>query len=192
MSSFLNLETNLTEEKNTNFELNMENIKELSEIIINIFNQEYEEIFPNILLLSKELFLSQMKNNTNSFLEKIYTEKIKENKNILLLIEENLKKIEEKYENDFNIINNEYINIQKNEQEIKYFNNYRKHCFYDKEFANHNCQNKSKFIYITNNKNKNDIEFVICNTCHKVYRTSFILCKCFHCDMEYYSEIYWH
>ena len=189
MSSFLNLETNLTEEKNQNFELNMENNKELSELIINIFNQEYEEVFPNILLLSKEIFLSQLKNNIISVIEKIYTEKIKENKNILLLIEENLKKIEEKYENNFNIINNEYMNISKNEQEIKYLNNYRKHCFYDKEFANHNCQNNSKFIFITNDKNKSDLGFVICNICHKVYRTSLILCKCFYCDMEYYTEI---
>ena len=90
MSSFLNLETNLTEEKNTNFELNMENSKELSEIIINIFNQEYEEIFQNILLYSKENFLLELENNVLSFLEKIYKEEAKENNNFQILIKDNV------------------------------------------------------------------------------------------------------
>ena len=193
MSSNSNLEIRLTEEKNQNFEEANKNNKEISELIINIFNQEYEEIFQNILLYSKENFLLELENNVLSFLEKIYKEEAKENNNFQILIKDNLKIIEEKYDLDYNIIKNEYTNLLKNEgeQENKYLKNHRKHCFYDNEIANHNCQNNSKYILISiKDKDKNsNLEVVICNNCQKVYKTSFILCKCYHCEMEYYSEL---
>ena len=189
MSSCSNLEKNLTEEKNQKFEEVLKNMKEISLLIFNLFNQEYEEVFPNMLLSSRENFLYEIKNKIISLLVNIYTDKIKENKDILLLIDDNLKKIEEKYDSDYKLINDEYINLTKKEEEIKYLKNYRKHCLYDSEYANHNCQNNSKFILLANNKNKNNFEYIICNNCQKVYKNSFFLSKCFHCDMEYYSEI---
>ena len=92
------------------------------------------------------------------WLQKIYKKNAKENKNFQLLIENNIKIFEEKYESDYNIIKNEYTNLLKNEgeQENKYLKNHRKHCFYDNEIANHNCQNNSKYILISiKDKDKN-------------------------------------
>ena len=193
MSSNANLEIKLTEEKNQNYDDADENNKEISKLILNIFNQEYEEIFQNILIYPKEKFLLELKENVCSFLEKLYKERAKEDKNFQILIENNLKIYEEKYESDYNIIKNEYINLSKDEheKENKYLKNHRKHCFYDNEIANHNCQNNSKFILISkkDKDEKSNFEFVICINCQKIYKTSFILCKCYHCDKEYYSEL---
>ena len=186
MSLFQNPEENLTEEKKLKFEEKMSKPEEMSEIIINIFNHEYTKKFPNILLYSKKLFLSQIKKNTLSFLEKVFFKKIKENKEFQGLIENNYKIIEEKYDSDNNILKDIWIKISKNEKENNYLTQYRKHCFLDNDIANHNCQNNSKFILISNN---NKIEFVLCNICHKVYKTSLILSKCFHCNLDYYTEI---
>ena len=98
MSLFQNSEEKLTEEKKLKFEEKMSKPEEMSEIIINIFNHEYIKKFPNILLYSKKLFLSQVKKNSISFLEKIFFKKIKENKEFQRLIENNYKIIDEKYD----------------------------------------------------------------------------------------------
>ena len=186
MSLCPNLEEKLAEEKKLKFEEKMKKPEEMSELIKNIFNNEYIKKFPTILLYSKKLFLSQVKKNVLAFLEKIFFKKIKENKEFQQLIENNFKKIDEKYDTDNIILKNVWINITKNEKEKNYLTQHRKHCFLDNDTANHNCQNNSKFILILNN---NKIEFVLCNICHKVYKSSFILCKCFHCNLEYYTEI---
>ena len=185
MSSGSNPEKKLTEEKNQIFKED-NNIEKISEFILNIFNMEYAEIFQDILLLSKETFLNNIKKNIFDKLQKMYTEKIKENKDYRILIENNFKKLEEKYDYDYNIIKNN-LPKEENKNAINYLNNYLKHCFYDNEYANHNCEANSKFIKIYDKNN--NIVFVICNNCNKVYLTSFILCKCFYCNKEYYSEI---
>ena len=195
MSLSSDFETKLTEEKNINFESDMKEADKMSELITNIFDQEFTDILPDILLISKEKFLSGVQKNVFSLLEKIYTEKIRENNELQKLMDNNIAKIESKYDSEYNKLKNEISNISnisndrqiKEVKEIQYLRKYRKHCFYDNDFANHNCKNDSKFIIIKNKIDK--IEYVICNNCHKIYRASFILCKCFHCDMEYYSEI---
>ena len=192
MSSSSDFETKLTEEKNINFESDMKDGDKMSELISNIFDQEFTDILSDILLISKENFLSYVQKNVFSLLEKIYTEKIRENNELQKLMDNNITKIESKYDSEYNILKNAVSNISNDKQikefkKIQYLKKYRKHCFYDNDFANHNCKNDSKFIILKNKIDK--IEYVICNNCHKVYRASFILCKCFHCDMEYNSEI---
>ena len=189
MSSFLNSEQKLTDEKNKNLEEITKNSEEISELIINLFNEEYKEIFPNILHIPKDIFFKAIKANIFTLLEKIYTEKIKENKDIQILIEENLKKAEKKYDYEYNLIKDDYSNLKKKEEEIKYLKGYRKHCYNDSEYANHNCQNNSKFILLPKNNIQNNFQFIICNNCQKVYTNSLFLSKCFHCDIEYYSEL---
>ena len=185
MSLCQNIEQKLTEEKIIKFEEKMKNPQEMSELIQILFNKEYTKKFPNILLYSKKLFLSQIKKNTFSSLENIFTKKIKENKQFQTLIENNFKQIEDKYDSNNSILKNIWSNLSKNDGH-QFLTKYIKHCFCDSEFANHSCQNNSKFIIIYN---KNKIEFVICNICHKVYNSKFILCKCYFCEMEYYTEI---
>ena len=174
----------LTEKEILNFEQRIENSEDISKKFTDIFIKEYYELFPDILLISKQIFLSNIKKNIINFFENIYTEKIKTDENFLMLINQNIKLLEEKYDSNYLLIKNEYDDTSK---EKNYLIKYRKHCFYDREYASHNCQKNSKFILIS--QKDNNYEFVICSNCQKVYKTSFILCKCYHCKKEYYSEI---
>ena len=184
----------LTEEKISKFNEEMKNFEEMSQKIMNFFINEYEELFPEILIMSKKQFLLNVKKGANLTLEDLYTNKMKENSKFHSLFDDNLKKIEEKYDSDHNLLKNKFEECNKNKNDQNYLTKYRKHCFYDSEYASHNCSNKdTKFILINNddnNDNNNDnIKFVVCSNCLKSYKSSFILCKCFYCDEEYYSEV---
>jgi len=185
----------LTEEKLAKYKDDIKNLEEMSKTIMNILIKEFEEIFPEILVMPKNQFFKNIKKGVFSTLEDLYTSIFKDDLKIQTLYNNNLKKIEEKYEINYNLLKNEWENYNKNKNEYNYLNKYRKHCFDDSEYASHNCSNKdAKFIQIpSNNSNDsneiNNIEFVICSNCKKVYKSSFILCKCFFCDEEYYSQI---
>ena len=177
----------LSEEKISKYKEDMKNLQEISKKIKNFICNEYEEIFPEILIMPKKQFLTNLKKGVFSNLEDLYTDIIKQDSKFQALFNDNLKYIEEKYELNYNLLKNEWANYNKNKNEVNYLSKYRKHCFYDSEYASHNCSNKeTKFILISNNININ--EFVICTNCQKTYKSSFILCKCYHCDEEYYSQ----
>ena len=177
----------LSKEKLSKFKKDMNNREEMSQNIMNFIINEYEEIFPEILIMLKKQFLSNIRKGAFSNLEDLYTDNVKRETEFQTLFDENFKKIEEKYDYNYNFLKKEWLNYINNKAEVNYLIKYRKHCFEDSEYASHNCTNKeSKFILISKD---NKTEYVICSNCQKTYKSSFILCKCFHCDEEYYSEI---
>ena len=179
----------LSEEKICQFKSDMKNISEISKKIMDLFMKEYEELFPEILLMSKLRFLSNIKKGVVSILENLYTNIINNDQKLQSLINNIYKDIEEKYEIEYTTLEKEWNNYEINKKEKIYLYKYRKHCFYDSDNASHNCKDtNTKFILISNKTNDN-IEYVICSNCQKSYKKSFILCKCFHCDEEYYSQI---
>ena len=190
METSLAIQHQLSEEKWGKFKEDMKNLEEMSKKIKNLLIIDYEAIFPEILLISKNQFLSNIKKGVYSNLEDLYTNNIKNDPKLKSLIDDNLKNIDEKYEINYNLIKIEWDNFNENKNDKNYLCNYRKHCFNDTEYATHNCKdNDSKFIVISiKNIESNKNEFVICSNCQKVYKSSFFLCKCFHCDTEYYSQ----
>ena len=189
METSSTIQLQLSEEKWGKFKEDIKNVEEISKKIENFFIKDYEAIFPEILLISKNQFLSNIKKGVYSTLEDLYSDNIKFDKKLQSLIDDNLKKIEEKYELNFKLLKKEWTNYHNNKNDINYLFNYRKHCFNDSEYASHNCNNNiSKFIVISINNDNNENEFVICSNCQKIYKSSFILCKCFYCDIEYYSQ----
>ena len=187
MTSFSTVLLKLKDEKYSKYKKDMSNLVEMKKNIMNFIENEYEEIFSEILIMLKKQFLSNIRKGAFSILEDLYTDKFKQDIKFESLFEENFKQIEEKYENNYNFLKQEWLNYTQNKNDTNYLTKYRKHCFNDSEFASHNCTNKeNKFILILKN---NNIEFVICSNCQKVYKSTFILCKCFSCDEEYYSEI---
>ena len=190
METSLAIQQQLSEEKWGNFKEDMKNLEEMSKKIKNLLIIDYEAIFPEILLISKNQFLSNIKKGVYSNLEDLYTNNVKNDPKLKTLIDDNLKIIDEKYEINYNLLKIEWANFNENKNEKNHLRSYRKHCFNDSEYASHNCKdNDSKFIVISiNNNESNKSEFVICSNCQKVYKSSFILCKCYHCDTEYYSQ----
>ena len=189
METSSTIQHQLSEEKWSQFKEDIKNVEEISKKVENFFIKDYEAIFPEILLISKNQFLSNIKKGVYSTLEDLYTDNIKFDKTLQSLVDDNLKKIEEKYEINYKLLKKEWTNYNKNKNDINYLSNYRKHCFNDSEYASHNCNNNiSKFIVISINNDNNDNEYVICSNCQKIYKSSFIQCKCFYCDIEYYSQ----
>ena len=165
----------LSEEKKNKYNEKMKNKEEMSETIKSLLLKEYEEIFPEILIMPKMRFFQNIKKSVFSTLEDLYTNIVKQDNNLTILFDDNFNKIEEKYDNNYNLLKNEWDNYSNNNKKQDYLTKYRKHCFDDSEYALHNCINKgAKFILVSNNNNSdnndnsnNNIEFVICTNCKK-------------------------
>ena len=132
---------------------------------------EYKDLFPEILILSKKNFFSSLERYIQINLatsDKIYP------KGVLKKI---INSIEKKYYND------EIIKIDK---ELKKNNfgenipkNFTPHCKYTQEML-HPCGEK---LYSLENK------YYYCAKCKLIYKPDYILLKCDKCDVDYYTEI---
>ena len=159
-----------------------------------LFTDEYEEIFDDILILNENQFISQLKNRVESELEETYSDKIFSERKFSSALEKGLNNLKTDYKSNFDLINNAYYLFSKNKNTKKkniefLISQYRRHCIneVENEFATHTCNARlGKFILV---KNYGKIEFVICSNCKKVYYSNMILCKCYKCNKEYYTEI---
>ena len=176
------------------FEKDISTIKIMSRKVEHLFRNELDEIINDILILKEENFLNHIKNGVLLELEDMYSEDCLSNKKLNKIVNNSLTQIKKEYEDNYAFL----IKTMKNNNSIsssrKRFSNknekirFRKHCINDEDFPSHNCEKKvSKFI-IAKNKN-NEIKFLICPNCKKVYYNSFILCKCYYCNMDYYTNI---
>ena len=77
------------------FKKDIQNIVSFNEKIRNIYQSELDEIFQDILIISKEDFLSFIKNGVNLLLIDMYSDLIFKNNTLI--------EIKEKCENDINI-----------------------------------------------------------------------------------------
>ncbi len=174
------------------FKKDIRNEKALIEKIKKMYESEFDEMFQDILISSKEDFLDDISNNINTLLTDMYSEES--------LKDETLEKILTDFDNDvakdynyhFEILNKAFKNFERDNRrgklnENSYLSNFRKHCAETEDIPYHNCQNSlSKFYQIEEN---GEIKYVICSDCHKVYLSSMILCHCSNCNEDYYSSI---
>ena len=148
-------------------------IQEEDSTLFQIALEEFNDLFPEILLLSKTEFFSSLERYIQISLstsDKIYS---KESINKILYL------IEKKYYN----IEKEKIGKIKKENfsntYIKYTdNNFIPHCKYTKE-AMHLCGEK---LYILS-------EYYYCVKCNLIYKADYIQLKCDKCNIIYYTEI---
>ena len=180
----------------------IENEKEFSNEIDNIFNIILKDSFKNILNIPKIDFLSNLLNDVKTNLISQYSNKILENEtleNLLLSISDNYEKKYDKYFENLSSQWKKYIYqkdyIRKNEEklDIFYFKNFTKHCSKTGEYALHRCNKKgklSKFIIVYKKKNNNNsIKYLICANCRKAYFIKAFKNFCEYCNIKYYSTI---
>ena len=79
------------------------------EKICEIYNDEFEDFFPNILLMSKEDFFTEITYRIEIIISEIFSKEEIEEKNIKELLKESNSIINEKYENNYNIFQNQQI-----------------------------------------------------------------------------------
>ena len=156
--------------------------------LYDIYKNEFIDFCENILLKKESEFL-------DNFYEKILL--ILKNKYGELTVENNkefqnlISKCEncfytEIYKKMLNLCQNTLrkYNMNKKSKENLLLVNFRTHCF-SNQTAFHIC--KSKFLIVTEEKNKNKILYVICIGCKKCYYENSILMYCPTCKKEFYS-----
>ena len=182
------------EEKYIKYKKDIQNERMFLFKINQIFNDELDELFDDILLLNENQFISQLQTRVETDLEEIYSDKIFSEQKYTNVFTKGLKNIKSDYKSNYDLLNNIYEQYSKNKNskksDIEFLNNrYRRHCLneVDNEHATHFCNPKlGKFIVV---KKHGNIHFVICANCKKVYYSNMILCKCYKCNKEYYTEI---
>ncbi len=176
------------------FKKEVSNLKLFTQKINEMYETEFNEAFKQILILSKEEFMSFITNGIETLLIERYGVDVLENQKLKNIQNKNITLIEKNYENHYHKINNVWNNFstlkKNNDKNINkyYLTNFRKHCCDTDNIAFHNCKNEpnSKFIIVEENRN---IKYVICIECKMVYFSNFILCHCSQCNIDYYSSI---
>ena len=176
--------------------------KSFEKKLIGIIHEEYEETIEDILILTQETFLNQIKKGVQLTLEENYPEINLSDEKIQKLISQNMDEIHKQYNHDYTLINKEwtsYNKISKRRTCIdNLLKNYRKHCLHSENCASHNCcpikeagkPNQScHFICVYNNDIKHKMIFVVCEFCKKVYYSNYILSLCNKCNVEYYTSL---
>ena len=184
----------LTNSKYNQFQTDINNGNYIEKKLNHFFKSEFEEIFSEILILNKQQFITQIKNGVSLSLEDIYSDKCLTNEKLLNMIEKGLQSIQNDYINIFNFLSKAWSNQEKllkrrgqSEEKLKIF---RKHCIDTDDYAYHNCDFRNNFfITIKEDDNSNNIKYVICMQCKRVYFSSFILCKCHKCNVDYYTNV---
>ena len=190
--------------KYNSFVTEFANPKNFEQKIKNIFSHELKKEFHNILLSTKELFIDSVKEKIFSILSIKYSNKIFDNKTFVIILSKNIQKLNNKYEKNYLFISQQFNTFQMEKMKNKankninltkyYFSSFRKHCPNSQNFALHlytksrGLKNIGKFIKIRNNLNKEKIEYLVCETCLKVFFSENVSCYCQNCKEVYFSS----
>ena len=162
--------------------------------INHFLKNEFEEVFSEILIINKQQFIDQIKKGVSLSLEDLYSEKCLTNEKLLNLIEASLLSITNDYINIYNFLSKSWSNHEKiskrKGQEEEMLTIFRKHCINTDEYAYHNCEFKNNNFIVINEENQNKKnKYIICIACKRVYLSSFILCRCNKCNVDYYTNV---
>ena len=165
-----------------------------------LFINEYDEIIGDILNIKQELFIDQVKEGVSLLLEDFYTINCLTDQKLSKLVENNLNEIKIRYNQDYTLINKVVTSFDKIAKRRinndNFLSGFRKHCIHTDDLACHNCCSNEKdgdknshFLIVNDPDSKNNIKFVVCENCKKVYYSSFILAHCFRCGLDYYTSL---
>jgi len=164
----------------------------------NIYNYFYEDNFHNILIKSKFSFLNVIEKKIQEVIKYNFDESYFNSSKFRRIINNYKKSIENKYLNDYTLLNEEYtknINLLK-ENERAYIDKYLQHCINTNEIAYHPCSSnkKGKFILVSEKPSKfrltsQEMKYALCLGCKQCYKGNCFYTICFSCNKEYYSSI---
>ena len=195
-------------EKNDNrykeFLHRLKKYEQFKEEISHIFDEEYQELFENILLTKKENFLKTFYFHIKLLLKDKYTSHCLEHAELISLMDKYEKKYNLIYSEDMKIINNclSKDNIILNNKN-KYIENgenfiFLKHCKFQEETPLHSCNKKNNFYLLKIEKTKklkysikkySEIYAVLCMNCFQIYKSNFIKLYCNFDSINYFTKI---
>ena len=179
------------EMKLAQFKEDIKNEKNFKKKLYTLIKNEFDVTLNDILLLEPEPFIERIEKGISFTLENLYTEECFSNPKLASISEKLMNNIKSEYSNIIQQLKEKWNNYEKYLKRKPHqeclLSNFRKHCFNSNNLAQHNCGSNSNFLIVKNKDNK--INFVICESCKKVYYSSYILCRCYYCNTDYYSSI---
>ena len=141
--------------------------------IIDLYKEEYEDSFFNLLHKSKTSFL----NSINSSMKEIFSSLSEE------IINKIKTDINNRYNKDYELISIAYNNIKVKKGEYNYLTNFIKHCSKTEDVAYHVCiDNKINKYYEI--KENNEIKYVFCPYCKYCFLPKCIKMVCVFCNKK--------
>ena len=125
----------------------------------------YSKNFQNILIKDKSEFINDIENQILDIIKCQYKDDESEYQKELQSYEKEKDKIRAQYENDFSLINSEYLKYKNNNNKAQYLKRFRKHCINLDQIPLHKCapnkQGKLIEIFIKNNSKYNQRAYIL-------------------------------
>ena len=177
----------------------------LKEEISHMYEEEYQELFENILLENKEIFLENLHLHIKLLLKDKFTSQCLDHTELISILEKYEKKYNIIYSEDIKTINSclEKENILLNNKNNKYIEkgenfNFLKHCKFQDEIPLHSCNKSNNFFLLKIEKTKklkyyikkySEIFAVLCTNCFQIYKSNFIKLYCNFDSINYFTKI---
>ena len=175
--------------------------EQFREDIYRTYEEEYQELFENILLQKRDEFLSNLFNHIKLLLTDKYSSRCFDHPELINLLDKFEKKYQEIYLEDMKIISNWIsTNLQNKKNYIEKGEKFifLKHCKFQDEIPLHHCNKSNNFVIIKIEKIKKaeyrikkikEIFGVICVNCMKIYKSNYIKLYCNFDSINYYTKI---
>ena len=194
--------------KYDNFLNKFRNQKQIENEIFRIYEEEYNELFENILIKEESIFIQNLSKNVKLTLIELFSETVLENEKIISsinLMERHFYKNMYLYDREKLLKTLKYKGkfFIENGQNFSFL----KHCTYQKNEPNHICNKKNNFIIVLDTDYKADLKgiknihrkgssteyniiyAIICTNCLKSYKSNYIKLFCNFCSIPYYTRI---
>ena len=194
--------------KYDNFLNKFRNQKQIENEIFRIYEEEYNELFENILIKEESIFIQNLSKNVKLTLIELFSETVLENEKIISsinLMERHFYKNMYLYDREKLLKTLKYKGkfFIENGQNFSFL----KHCSYQKNEPNHICNKKNNFIIVLDTDYKADLKgiknihrkgssteyniiyAIICTNCLKSYKSNYIKLFCNFCSIPYYTRI---
>ena len=177
-----------------------DNFKNITMKLNYIIDYEIIDAFQNILNIPRIDFINSVVVKLRNFLRNEYSVKTFDEVILKNLLTKSKDRLEKKFNNHLQNLTSTWEKFQiikknnnkNNDLNNYYLKNYVYHCDSISEYAIHNCEKKifGKFIKVydkTNEKNKIQTRYLICENCRKTYFIEHFLNFCEKCQLNYYS-----
>lgn len=168
----------------------MKDIPKLSEELIKVYKEEYDDLFETILIDNETDFMRKLSSHVKSIVQDTYSPKVFE----LLSFVSLLKTIEKEFYESVYLIEraicSEYLKKWKESHSTNYdIFPFRKHCIYQDNIPLHDCDKENHFKIIYQDNSNKEIFGIVCTNCNYVYKKNLIKLYCPFSYMSYYSCI---
>ena len=197
MSKSIERRNNNRRDKN-DFQKRNDNYNNISNKLNYVIDYELSESLCNILNMPKIDFINSVTSKIKNFLLGEYSKNTINEEFLKNLLIQNKEQLDKKYTIYFNILKPAWDNylynknkLYSNELDEYYLKNYVYHCSFISKYALHNCDENGKelgkFIKVYDTE-KNQVKYVICENCTKVYFIEYFLNFCEKCQINYYCN----